>query len=92
MDEIKQKIHKSHLLSDRQKVALLVEIDGCSKEEITKLNEVLTRFEEQYQLLLGTYQEAVNKELAGILADDGDAPAVREAVEKVRTGLQTLHT
>lgn len=92
MDEIKQKIQKTHLLNDAQKIALLVEVDGCSQEEIAKLNEVLMRFEEQYRSLLSKYQEEVNSELAGILADDGDAPAVREAVEKVRTGLQTLHT
>lgn len=92
MDTIKQKIQKSHLLNDEQKINVLVEIDGCSEEEIDKLTEVLMRFEEQYQSLLSKYQEEVNSELAGILADDGDVPAVREAVEKVRTGLQTLHT
>lgn len=90
MDEIKQKIQKTHLLNDAQKIALLVEIDGCSKEEIAKLDDVLIHFEEEYQSHFAAYQEAVNKELAGILADDGDVPAVREAVEKIRTGIKTL--
>ncbi len=90
MNEIKQKIQQTHLLTDAQKIALLVEIDGCSKEEIAKLDEVLTRFEGEYQSHLAAYQEAVNKELAGILADDGDVPAVREAVERIRTGIKTL--
>lgn len=90
MSDIKQNIQQSHLLSDQQKINLLVEVDGCSVEEITKLDEVLMRFEEQYQKLLATYQEAVNAELAGILSDDGDVPAVREAVEKVRTGIKML--
>ncbi|MEK7544313.1 MAG: hypothetical protein AAB557_05560 [Patescibacteria group bacterium] len=87
---IKQKIQSSHLLSDQQKINLLVEIDGCSEQELAKLEEVLTRHEEAYQTLLVTYQEAVNKELAGILSDDGDTPAVREAVEQVRRGMNTL--
>lgn len=90
MNEIKQKIQKTHLLNDAQKIALLVEIDDCSKEEIAKLEEVLMRFEREYQSYLATYQDAVNKELAGILAGDGDVPAVREAVEKIRTGLKKL--
>lgn len=90
MDEIKRKIQNTRLLSDEQKIALLVEIDGCSEGEIAKLDEVLMRFEREYQSLFSTYQEAVNKELAGILSDDGDAPAVREAVERIRTGVKTL--
>lgn len=90
MNEIKQKIQQTHLLTDAQKIALLVEIDGCSEEEIAKLDEVLMRFEMEYQSYLAAYQEAVNKELAGILADDGDVPAVREAVEKIRRGIKTL--
>ncbi|MEK9143300.1 MAG: hypothetical protein AAB481_01575 [Patescibacteria group bacterium] len=91
MDDIKRKIQKTHLLSDEQKIALLVEIDACSAEEIAKLDDVLTRFEGEYQNFLAKYHEVVNTELAGILSDDGDVPAVREAVEKVRTGLNTLH-
>lgn len=91
MSDIKQKIQKTHLLNDEQKVALLVEIDDCSKEEIAKLDDVLTRFEGEYQSYLTKYQELVNTELAGILSDDGDVPAVREAVENIRTGLNTLH-
>ena len=42
---IKQKIQSSHLLSDQQKINLLVGIDGCSAEELAKLEEVLTRHE-----------------------------------------------
>ena len=91
MDDIKRKIQKTHLLSDEQKIALLVEIDACSAEEIAKLDDVLTRFEGEYQSYLTKYQELVNTELAGILSDDGDVPAVREAVENIRTGLNTLH-
>lgn len=91
MEEIKRKIQNTRLLSDEQKINVLVEIDGCSKEEIDKLDEVLTRFKREYQSLIANYQEAVNTELAGILADDGDVPAVREAVEKMRTGVKMLH-
>ncbi|MDP1722159.1 MAG: hypothetical protein Q8L37_03040 [Candidatus Gottesmanbacteria bacterium] len=90
MNTIKQTIQHSHLLSDQQKINLLVEVDGCSEEEIAKLDEVLTRHEEKYQALLAKYQAAVNKELAGILSDDGNAPAVREAVEKIRLGVKTI--
>ncbi len=88
--DIKHTIQSSHLLSDQQKINLLVEMDGCSEEEVTKLEEVLVRHEEEYQLLLVKYQEKVNKELAGILAGDGDAPAVREAVERIRMGVKTM--
>lgn len=87
---IKQKIQSSHLLNDQQKINLLVEIDGCSEEEITKLEEILTRHEGEYQALLARYQEAVHKELAGIMSDDGNAPAVREAVERIRMGVKTM--
>ena len=87
---IKQKIQSSHLLSDQQKINLLVGIDGCSAEELAKLEEVLTRHEAEYQALLATYQEAVHKELAGILSDDGSAPVVREAVERIRMGVKTM--
>lgn len=90
MDDIKQKIRASHVLNDEQKINVLVEIDGCSQEEIAKLEDVLTRYEAQYQTLLAAYQESVNKELAGILAGDGDVPAVREAVEKIRRGMTLL--
>lgn len=90
MSDIKQTIQQSHVLSDQQKINLLVEIDECSQDEMAKLGDVLTHFEEQYHSLLATYQEAVNKELAGILSDDGDVPAVREAVEKIRMGVKTL--
>ncbi|MBI5620559.1 hypothetical protein HY949_02155 [Candidatus Gottesmanbacteria bacterium] len=90
MNAIKQKIQQSHLLSDQQKINLLVGIDGCSAEEIATLTDVLTRHEAEYQALLATYQTVVNKELAGILSDDGDGPAVREAVEQVRRGMGTM--
>ncbi len=90
MDTIKQKIQQSHLLNDQQKINLLVGIDECSEDEIAKLNDVLTRHEEEYQALLVKYQAAVNKELAGILSDDGNAPAVREAVEQIRRGVNKL--
>lgn len=90
MSDIKQKIQKTHLLNDEQKVALLVEIDDCSKEEIAKLDDVLTRFEGEYQSYLTKYQEVVNTELAGILADDGNVSVVREAVEKIWMGIKTL--
>lgn len=87
---IKQKIQTSHLLGDQQKINLLVGIDGCSEQELAKLEEVLTRHEEEYQRLMTIYQEKMNKELAGILAGHGDAPAVREAVEEIRRGVKTL--
>lgn len=77
-------------MNDQQKINLLVEIDECSEEEIAKLEDILTRHEEEYQTLVAHYQDAVNKELAGIMADDGDVPAVREAVEKVRSGIKML--
>lgn len=90
MSDIKQIIQQSHVLSDQQKINLLVEIDDCSKEEIAKLDDVLTRFEGEYQSYLTKYQEVVNTELAWILADDGNVPVVREAVEKIRMGIKTL--
>lgn len=75
---------------DQQKINLLVDIDACSEEERARLEEVLTRHEEEYQTLVAHYQEAMNKELGGILADEGSAPVVREAVERIRMGVKTM--
>lgn len=90
MQRLKTIIASTRLFTDAQKVALLARLDELPEADKTILTQAIEEFDASYGQAFTKLKGTLEGELAGILSDDGDVPAVREAVERVRTGIKTL--
>lgn len=86
MNDLKQKIKNSTLLSDEDKIAVLAAIDTYSESDTKALEGIIDEFDRTYTQSVADYKKAVYETLDGIVAKQKpeDAPRMQTATAQIK--------
>ena len=92
MQDLKEKIKNTTLLSDEDKIAILVEVDGYSEADIKALGKIIDEFDATHARAVAEYKKAVYETLDGIVAKQKpeDAVQMQAATDQIKTGVDML--
>lgn len=92
MQTLKQKIKQTSLLSDEDKIAILVAVDTYLESETKTLENIIDEFDRTYAQSVVDYKKAVYGVLDGIAANrkPDDAPRMQAATAQIKQGVDTL--
>lgn len=79
-NQLKQKIKNTSLLSDEDKIAILVAVDGYDESDLTKLESIIDEFDASHAKAVADYKAAVYKTLDSLSMPDATAQ-VKEGIE-----------
>ena len=92
MQDLKQKIKHTTLLSDEDKIAILVEVDEYSESDIHALEKIIDEFDATTARATVEYKKAVYETLDGIAAKQkpDDALRMHAAAAQIKQGVDEL--
>ncbi|MDP1722166.1 MAG: hypothetical protein Q8L37_03075 [Candidatus Gottesmanbacteria bacterium] len=92
MQDLKQKIKNTTLLSDEDKIAILVAVDGYGEADIQALEKIIDEFDAAHTQAVADYKKAVYETLDGVVAKQKpeDVPSMQAATAQIKTGVDAL--
>ncbi|MBI5620548.1 hypothetical protein HY949_02100 [Candidatus Gottesmanbacteria bacterium] len=92
MQTLKEKIKNTTLLSDEDKIAILVAVDGYGEADTKALEKIIDEFDSSFARSVADYKKAVFGVLDTIAANQkpDDAPRIRGAAGQIKTGIDGL--
>lgn len=92
MQTIKEKIKNTTLLSDEDKIAILVAVDGYSESDVSALEKIIDEFDQAHTQAIVDYKKTVYTTLDGIVVKQKpeDAPSMQAATTKIKQGVDEL--
>ncbi len=92
MQTLKEKIKNTTLLSDEDKIAILVAVDGYSESDMQALKMIVDDFDQAHARSVAEYKKAVYSVLDTIAANQKseDAPRMQGAAAQIKQGVDAL--
>ncbi len=92
MQSLKQKIKKTTLFSDEDKIAILVAVDGYSASDVKALEKIVDEFDQAHTRAVTDYKKAVYGVLEDIVVKQKseDAPRMQGATDQIKQGIRSI--
>lgn len=92
MQDFKEKIKNTTLLSDEDKIAILVAVDGYPESDTEALEKIIDAFDQAHAGAVADYKKAVYATLDGIVDKQKieDGPSMKAATDQIKQGVEEL--
>lgn len=92
MQSLKHKIKNTTLLSDEDKIATLVAVDGYSPSDVKALEKIVDEFDQAHTRAVTDYKKAVYGVLDEIVVKQKpeDAPRMQTATAQIKQGISSI--
>lgn len=89
---LKQKIAKTHLFAEYEKVEILSQLDEYSEQDKKTLEGVLDEYDGKYKEVMSSFRSRMLEELDGIVKKSPTNPNIGKATETIKQGILSLTT
>lgn len=87
---LKQKIAKTHLFAEYEKVEILSQLDEYSEQDKKTLEDVLDEYDIKYKGVMSSFRSRMIEELDGIVKKSPMNSNVITATETIKRGILSL--